>query len=52
MNDHRYYTRGDVERLLSERAAWGEDAVVELLDHATLIVRVGGAARLYERRAA
>jgi hypothetical protein len=45
---------GVIERLLSERAAWGEDAAVELLDpdHAVLIVRAGGAARLAERRAA
>lgn len=45
---------GAVERLLSERAAWGEDAAVELLDpdHAVLIVRAGGAARIAERRAA
>lgn len=45
---------GTVERLLSERAAWGEDAAVELLgpDHAVLIVRAGGAARIAERRAA
>jgi len=43
-----------VERLLSLRAAWGEDAAVELLDpdHAALIVRAGGAARLDERSAA
>jgi hypothetical protein len=43
-----------VERLLSERAAWGEDADVELLDpnHAALIVRAGGAARIDQRRAA
>ncbi len=47
-------TPGAVERLLSERAAWGEDAAVELLDpdHAALIVRAGGAARIAERRAA
>ncbi len=45
---------GVVERLLSERAAWGEDAAVELLDpdHAVLIVRAGGAARIAERRVA
>jgi hypothetical protein len=45
---------GAVERLLSERAAWGEDAAVELLDHdhAALIVRAGGAARIDQRRAA
>lgn len=45
---------GVVERLLSERAAWGEDAAVELLDadHAALIVRAGGAARMVGRRAA
>lgn len=45
---------GAVERLLSERAAWSEDAAVELLDadHAVLIVRAGGAARIAERRAA
>lgn len=45
---------GAVERLLSERAAWGEDAAVELLDpnHAVLIVRAGGAARMDRRRAA
>lgn len=45
---------GVIERLLSERAAWGEDASVELLDHdhAVLIVRAGGAARIAERRAA
>ncbi len=45
---------GGLERLLSERAAWGEDAAVELLDpdHAALIVRAGGAARMVERRAA
>lgn len=45
---------GTVERLLSERAAWGEDAAVELLDpdHAVLIVRAGGAARIAERRVA
>jgi hypothetical protein len=42
---------GAVERLLSERAAWGKDAAVELLDpdHAVLIVRAGGAARIAER---
>ena len=47
-------TPGAVERLLSERAAWGEDAVVELLDpdHVALIVRAGGAARMGDRRAA
>lgn len=45
---------GVVERLLSERAAWGEDAAVELLDadHAALIVRAGGATRIVGRRAA
>jgi hypothetical protein len=45
---------GAIERLLSERAAWGEDAVVELLDpdHAALIVRAGGAARMGDGRAA
>jgi hypothetical protein len=45
---------GAVERLLSERAAWGEDAAVEQLDpdHAVLIVRAGGAARVDKRRAA
>lgn len=45
---------GVVERLLSERAAWGEDATVELLDadHAALIVRAGGAAWMGRRRAA
>ncbi len=45
---------GAALRLLSERAAWGEDAAVELLnrDHAALIVRAGGAARIAERRAA
>lgn len=43
---------GAVERLLSERAAWGEDAAVELLDadHAALIVRAGGATRMVGRR--
>ncbi len=43
-----------IERLLSERAAWGENADVEMLDsaHAVLIVRAGGAARIAERRAA
>ena len=43
-----------VARLLSERAAWGEDAAVELLehDHAALIVRAGGAARIHQRRVA
>jgi hypothetical protein len=47
-------TPGAVERLLSERAAWGEEAVVELLDpdHAALIVRAGGAARMGDGRAA
>lgn len=45
---------GVIERLLSERAAWGEDAAVEMLDsaHAVLIVRAGGAARIAERRTA
>lgn len=45
---------GAVERLLSERAAWGEDAAMELLDpdHAVLIVRAGGAARVADGRAA
>ena len=47
-------TPGAVERLPSERAAWDEDAVVELLDpdHAALIVRAGGAVRMGDRRAA
>jgi hypothetical protein len=45
---------GTVERLLSERAAWGEDAAIELLDpdHAVLIVRAGSAARIVGRRVA
>jgi hypothetical protein len=45
---------GTIERLLSEHAAWGEDAAVELLDpdHAVLIVRAGGAARIAGRRTA
>ena len=45
---------GAVERLLSERTAWGEGAAVELLDpdHAALIVRAGGAARIDQRKAA
>ena len=39
---------GALERLISERAAWGADTTVELLDpdHAALIVRAGGAARM------
>lgn len=43
-----------VGRLLSERAAWGENAAVELLgfEHAALIVRAGGAARMIEGRTA
>lgn len=47
-------TPGAVERLFSERAAWGKDAVVELLDpdHVALIVRAGGADRMGDRRAA
>jgi hypothetical protein len=45
---------GARRRLRSERAAWGENAAVELLDpdHAALIVRAGGAARIDERSAA
>jgi hypothetical protein len=45
---------GAIERLLSEHAAWGEDAVVELLGphHAVLMVRAGGATRMDKRRAA
>lgn len=45
---------GVIERLLSERAAWGENATVEMLDpdHAVLTVRAGGASRIAERRAA
>jgi hypothetical protein len=40
-------------RFLSERAAWGEDATVELLDpdHAAMIVNAGGAFRVFERKA-
>ena len=40
-------------RLLSERAAWGEDATVELLDpdHAAMIVKSGGAFRIFEKKA-
>jgi hypothetical protein len=39
-------------RLLSERAAWGEDATIELLDpdHAAMIVNAGGAFRVFERK--
>jgi hypothetical protein len=46
-------TPGAVERLLSERSAWGEDAAVERLGphHAVLIVRAGGAVRMEGRRA-
>ena len=45
---------GALERLISELAAWGEAAVIELLDpdHAVLIVRPGGAARMGDGRAA
>lgn len=45
---------GAAERLISERAAWREDAKIELLgpDHAALIVRAGGAARRTGRRTA
>jgi hypothetical protein len=43
---------GAIERLFSERTAWGEDAAVELLGphHAVLIVRAGGATRMDKGR--
>jgi hypothetical protein len=41
-------------RLLSERAAWGRNAALELLDpeHAVMIVHAGGASRISEWRTA
>ena len=44
---------GARRRLLSERAAWGRNAAVELLDpdHAVMIVHAGGASRISEGRA-